>query len=111
MKRTGWLVVGCIFVAGSIWLAWAILRDRQLYAHVDGIKAGATEQEVLHELGRPKRVEACGEFWGPFPKEELEGCKKEYVYASPFAPLLPQYYVVWFDANDRVKSVHPYSSP
>jgi hypothetical protein len=111
VKLAGWLIVASIILAGAIWLVWAILRDRQLYAHFDGVKAGASEADVLRELGRPKRVERCGEFWAPFPKQELEGCKKEYFYASPFAPLLPQYYVVWFDADDRVQSLHGYSSP
>jgi hypothetical protein len=111
VKRAGCLIGTCVVVAGAIWLLWAILRDKHLYTHVERVKAGATEQEVLHELGRPKRVQACGTFWGPFPKAELEGCTKEFYYASPFAPLLPQYYVVWFDGNDRVKSVTPYSSP
>jgi hypothetical protein len=111
MKRFGCLIIGGIVLAVAAWFVWAFLRDRQLYTHIDGIKTGASETDVVHELGRPKRVEKCGEFWGPFPKEELEGCKQEYFYASPFAPLLAQYYVVWFDANDRVKSVHSYSSP
>jgi hypothetical protein len=111
MKRTGWLIVACIVVAVAVWLVWAILRDRQLYTTFDRVKAGESETDILRQLGRPKRIERCGEFWGPFPKEELDGCKEEYFYASPFAPLFPQYYVVWIDANDRVKSTHSYSSP
>jgi len=47
----------------------------------------------------------------PLTKAEMEGCVREYFYASPFAPLLPQYYVVRFDANKRVISTTPYSSP
>jgi hypothetical protein len=72
---------------------------------------GATEREVLQKLGRPKRVEKCGEFFGPLPKDELEKCSKEYFYASPFAPLLPEYFVFRFDATNRVSSKSPYSSP
>jgi hypothetical protein len=62
-------------------------------------------------MRRPKKVLNCGEFFGPIPKKELGGCTKEFLYASPFAPLVPQYYVVRFDANDRVKGTSPYSSP
>jgi hypothetical protein len=82
----------------------AIVRDNQLSAGFDKIAAGATEQEVLQKLGRPERVEKCGEFFGPLPKEEAEDCSREYLYASPLAPLLPQYYVVRFDAKNHVRS-------
>jgi len=59
----------------------------------------------------PKRVERCGEFFGPLEKKEMEGCAREFFYASPFAPVLPQYYVVRFDANNHVKGKTPYTSP
>lgn len=111
MKHPGYLIVGCIVLAGAIWLAWAILRDRRLERGFEEIAAGATEREVLQKLGRPKRVEKCGEFFGPLPREELTNCSKEYLYASPFAPLLPEYFVFRFDMNNRVSGKSAYSSP
>ena len=111
MKRPVYLIIGSVVLAGALWLAWAILRDNQLRNGFDKIEIGATEQEVLQKLGRPKRVEKCGEFFGPLPKEEAEGCTREYFYASPFAPLLPEYFVFRFNANNRVTSKSPYSSP
>jgi hypothetical protein len=111
VKHPGYLIVGSIVLAGAMWLAWAFVRDKQLEKGFDQIATGTTEQEVLKKLGPPKRVEKCGEFFGPIPKEQLEGCTREYFYASPFAPLNPQYYVVRFDANNRVRSTTPYSSP
>jgi len=111
VKHPVYLIVGSVVLAGAAWLAWAIVRDNRLRKGFDKIETGTTEQEVLHELGRPKRVEECGEFFGPLPKEEAEGCAREYVYASPFAPWSPQYYVVRFDSNNRVRSTTPYSSP
>lgn len=111
MKHPGYLIVGCIVFAGAIWLAWAILRGKRLEKGFYEIAAGATEREVLQKLGRPKRVEKCGEFFGPLPKEELTNCSKEYFYTSPFAPLLPEYFVFRFDVNNRVSSKSPYSSP
>jgi hypothetical protein len=111
VKHPGCLIAGCIFLAAIAWLAWAIHRDRQLWSGFDEIKAGSTEREVLQKLGRPTRVEKCGEFYGPFPREELADCSKEYLYASPFSPLFPQYYVVRFDASNRVRSSIPLSSP
>lgn len=111
MKHPCYLIVSCIVLAGAIWLAWAILRHRQLEKDFDVITAGATEREVVKSLGRPKRVEKCGEFFGPLPKEELDNCSKEYFYASPFAPLVPEYFVLRFDVNNRVTSKSPYTSP
>ena len=110
MKRAIYLVVCCTVLMMALWLAWAFMRDRKLWREFDTIKTGATQREVLEKLGKPKRVENCGEFMGPLTKAEMEGCVKEYFYASPFAPLLPQYYVVRFDANKRVISTTPYSS-
>ena len=111
MKRPVYLSVGSVVLVGAIWLAWAFWRDNRLQSDFGKIAPGTTEFEVLQKLGRPKRVEKCGEFFGPLPKEESEGCAREYLYASPFVPLLPQYYVVRFNADNRVKSTYPYSSP
>ena len=102
---------GCFVFAAVLWLAWTIRRDRQLQNGFDKVNAGTTEVEVVGRLGQPKRVEQCGEFMGPLPKEESEGCAKDYFYPSPFSPLFPQYYVVRFDDHSRVKSTAPYSSP
>ena len=111
MKRPLYVVGGGVVLLGVFWLAWASVRDRQLVKGFDQVKPGTTEQEVVQSLGRPKRVEKCGDFLGPIPKVELEGCAREYLYATPFAPVLPQYYVVRFDKNDRVKNTAAYSSP
>jgi hypothetical protein len=89
----------------------AFVRDKQFEKGFDQIATGRTEQEVLKRLGPPKRVKKCGEFFGPLRKEVLENYSREYFYASPFAPRLPQYYDLRFDASSRVRSKTPYSSP
>jgi len=111
VKHPVYFIGGGVVLVVSAWFAWAIVRDNRLRNGFDKIETGTTEQEVLQELGRPKRVEKCGEFFGPLPKEQADGCTREYFYASPFAPLKPHYYVVRFDANNRVRSTTPYSSP
>jgi hypothetical protein len=111
VKHPVYLIIGSIILAGALWLAWAILRDNRLRNGFDKIELGATDQEVLQRLGRPKRVEKCGEFFGPLPKEEAEDCTREYFYTSSFAPLLPDYFVLRFNRNNRVTSKSPYSSP
>jgi len=111
MKRSLLLTVACFILAGFLWLAWAIRRDRQLQNGFDLVKTGATEMDVLRILGQPKRVESCGEFMGPLEKKEREGCVKEYFYASPLSPLVPKYYVVRFDDHTRVSNTALYASP
>ena len=101
----------CLVVVGLCWVAWGICRDKVLESGFTKVRLGDSESEVVRQLGRPKRVEHCGEFMGPLTKAEMEACVREYFYASPFAPLLPKYYVVRFDANNRVSSTAPYSSP
>lgn len=107
--------IALFLMAVMVWLlmflGWALWRDNSLAKGFDKIGVGTTQQGVVQVMGEPRKVERCGEFFGPFPKEELEGCTIEYFYASPFAPLEPQYYVVRFDANNRVRSTASYSSP
>jgi hypothetical protein len=111
MKLFSYLIIGGIVLAVAGWFVWAVLRDKQLEKGFDEIAAESTEQEVVKYLGHPNRVEKCGEFFGPLETKEMEGCAREFLYASPFAPMLPQYYVVRFDANNRVKGKTPYTSP
>jgi len=40
-----------------------------------------------------------------------KSCAKEYVYSHPFAPLVPEYYIVAFSSDDRVIEAAPWSSP
>lgn len=111
MKRPIFLVLLCAAFIGLLWVAFVIHRERQLGNGFDGVKAGATEAEVLQRIGQPRRVERCGSFTGLLPKEKMVGCAKEYFYASPFSPLLPEYYVVRFDQQNRVIDTASYASP
>lgn len=111
MKHPLLFGIGSFILAGACWVAWAIHRDSQLSHGFDEVKMGASTSEVSARLGKPRRVERCGDFYGPLPKDLPVGCASEYVYASPFAPLLPTYYVVRFDASGRVLETVPLGSP
>jgi hypothetical protein len=89
MKHPILFALGCFVLAAGCWLAWAIHRDNQLSDGFDKVQKGASVSEVFARLGKPKRVERCGDFFGPLPKDLPAGCASEYVYASPFAPLNP----------------------
>ncbi|HTW81473.1 MAG TPA: hypothetical protein VME23_18150 [Terracidiphilus sp.] len=63
----------------------------------DSVHEGQSWDSVIALLGRPNYHEgSC--------LQDLSGsgCVRELVYSYPFAPLIPEYYVVDFSANDRV---------
>jgi len=82
MKHPALLTLVCLLFAGACWFVWAICRDSQLLDGFDKVRTGASESEVSAILGKPKRVEPCGEF-----------------------------YVVRLDASGRVLEAVPLSSP
>jgi len=111
VNRSYKIIVVITILAAAAWFAWGILRDKQLARDFDKVKTGASEYEVVKTIGKPKKIEKCGEFLGPLSNTDLKDCAKEYLYASPFAPLVPQYYVVRFDAHSRVWETVALSSP
>jgi len=84
VKRPVSLAVVSVVLVGAIWLAWAVWRDNRLQSEFDKIAPGTTELEVLQELGRPKRIEKCGEFFGPLPKQESDAAP-ENIYTLPLS--------------------------
>ena len=74
----------------------------------DSIRAGDLRESVAARFGKPNyHAGPCnGADFDP-----TEGCVTEYVYSHPFAPLLPDYYVVWFTSDDRVIAADHLPSP
>jgi len=66
------------------------------------------EQESLREktakLGKPSFAK-CGA--GP----HRNNCDEEYEYSHPFAPLVPQYFIVSFSEDDKVIEAKSLTSP
>jgi hypothetical protein len=95
----------------AIWLGSAIIRQKKLEKEFSRVVEGTTQQEVVHLLGKPTKVEKCGDSLGSLPKDRKMGCGSEYLYTSPFAPLLWPYYVVRFDDTGRVLETLASNSP
>jgi hypothetical protein len=110
MKKTilAALAFVLLIAAGVI---WGVKRDRALELDYGRIRIGMSESQVIEILGEPKRDEKCGDFLGPIAGEEAKGCAHEFLYASTFAPAVPQYFVVRFGENGRVKCKAVYTSP
>jgi len=100
-----------LVLAPFIFFGWALWRDNSLVKGFEKIADGATQQEVLRLMGKPKKIGKCGEFIAPVLQSEINLCASEYLYPATFAPYTPQYYIVRFDGNGHVISKVPLSSP
>jgi hypothetical protein len=81
-------------------------RFHSVVERFDSVHEGQSWDNVITLLGKPNYHEgSC--------LQDLSGsgCVKELVYSYPFAPLVPEYYVVDFSANDRVISADHLISP
>jgi hypothetical protein len=88
------IAIGIVVVT---WTAWGIVRLKVLSDRFERVQVGDSREQVMHLLGKPRSVQRCPENPGRPP-----GCVEEYLYASPFAPLLPEYWSVLFDRNGHV---------
>jgi hypothetical protein len=111
MKHPILFAFGCCIVTAGAWLAWAIHRDSQIAKGFNSIKTGDNKSDVFVRLGKPWRVERCGAFFGPLPENFPVGCSEYVYFGSPFAPLIPEYYVVRFDAGGHVLQAEFWASP
>jgi hypothetical protein len=97
-------------------LAYCSLYNSNLQSNMEKIKAGQTKKEVIDRLGSPSWDDAC--FYNEHNRygaddPELKGkCTRELGYRPAFGGL-PEgsYYLVWFDADDRVITTGEIHSP
>jgi hypothetical protein len=83
-------------------------REKKLAGTFKEMQLGAEKNEARVRLGSPWKAGACGQvFGGSFPP----GCKEEYIYASPYAPVIPRYWAFRFDEKGRLIGKYQYQSP
>jgi hypothetical protein len=71
------------------------------------VQIGDSRASVIGRMGKPNYHEGkCGVIH--FPDKN---CAVEYVYSHPFAPLVPEYYIVAFSPEDRVIEADEWDSP
>lgn len=71
------------------------------------VQIGDSRATVLGKMGKPNYHEGkCGVIH--FPDKN---CAVEYVYSHPFAPLVPEYHIISFSADDRVIEADEFDSP
>jgi hypothetical protein len=92
-----------------ILVVFGILRKKDLDRGFEKVSTGMSRQEVIAIMGITKRTMRCDE--PIFKANDLKKCAKIYVYPVSFAPLDPEYYVIYLDANKRVIDKFEYQSP
>jgi hypothetical protein len=71
------------------------------------VKENDTRDLVRKYMGAPWKDEGCGEYLGGQPA----GCVEEYIYAHPYAPYVPEYWVISFNSNHQVINIVHMISP
>jgi hypothetical protein len=96
------IALGVVLIPTAL-VVWPILRVRHFERSSGEIRADDTRVVVLDRMGKPWKDERCGEYLGGSPS----GCAEEFLYAHPYAPLVPEYWVVDFNQDRRViNSLH-----
>jgi hypothetical protein len=94
----GWtLFSAALALPLMIWM-WPQLRIRQINRAAEQIRVGDQSRRVHQLLGKPWKDEACGVLFAGQPA----GCTEEMVYAHPYAPYVPEYWIVYLDSGRRV---------
>lgn len=88
---------------------WGVFHDHNLAAGFATISNGMSQDTVKVLLGRPRDVRDCRS--GEFVPRSLSDCVETYVYASVWAPLNPEYPVIWFNRDKQVIGKYDFSSP
>ena len=75
----------------------ALIRSRSWGKHFVGIKPGDDRTLVLQRAGVPARAMACAAL-----PEPPDACRTVLVYAGPFSSVMPEFWLIPLDGNDRV---------
>jgi hypothetical protein len=109
MRKTR--IVGIIAIAVllvvSVSVVIAFRRFSRIESTFASIHVGDSRRSVISVLGKPNyHAGNCGTI-----NVAKKNCALEYVYSHPFAPFLPDYYIVSFSPDDRVIEAERWTSP
>jgi hypothetical protein len=94
------------FVVVLILTLWPVIRVHQLEADFRKVKLGDRRALVLKQMGKPWKDGQCGYLINSSPD-----CVEELIYAHPYAPLLPAYWVVSLNRDNQVIGSYYTTSP
>jgi hypothetical protein len=107
IKRLARIVSLCAIAACVAKGAFSFLRFHFVQRDFDQVELGQSTDAVTRLLGHPNyHSGVC------LPDMESSSeCTSELVYSHPFAPLIPEYFVVDFSADGKVISADHLDSP
>jgi len=87
--------IGLLVVSAVL---WQTVRVDRLNDHFAKVEVNDSKDSVLKLMGTPWKDERCGDYLG----EQPTGCVVDFIYAHPYAPYAPEYWVIDFDSHQRV---------
>ena len=106
-RRIATATILALLLLVSLRAVISFVRFSRVEQHFTSIQAGQSRASVAASFGMPNyHAGSCSQDFG-YPKS----CSSEYVYSHPLAPILPEYYVVWFSSDDRVIDTEHLISP
>jgi hypothetical protein len=109
VMRTGYIAAGlAVVLVLAAWISFCVVRDRSMRENFVTVSDGMAQDQVIRIMGPPANIEDCR---GPFAPHCLDECAQAYVYRSAWAPLNPEYPVVFFDEHMTVIGKFDFSSP
>jgi hypothetical protein len=107
--KVGLITAGiAALLLSTAWGGSCVLRDRRMAESFRAVSNGMTQDQVKSVMGAPWRTGDCH---GEFAPYQLDQCTEAYIYASAWAPLNPEYPVVWFDRDKQVVGKFDFVSP
>lgn len=104
MRKLLVLLLVILFVIAG----WADHRQHTITTAFEQTALGSQVSVITQQLGDPWKASDCGHtFGGTVPK----ACVNELLYASPFAPVIPEYWAFRYDQNGRMIDKYRYVSP
>jgi hypothetical protein len=102
------LIVGSgVLLVFAVKTAAAFARFSRVERQFVTVQTGESRTSVIAKMGKPNyHSGGCGVIHVPG-----KACAVEYVYSHPFAPLVPEYYIVSFASDDRVIEADQWNSP
>jgi hypothetical protein len=102
------IMIGAVVI--TLGISWAYISSRQnrLENEFNAATLGSTTLDVTAYLGAPWKRAKCGEVFGG---NTPQNCDSEIVYASPFAPMLPEYWAFRYDRDGKLIDKYHYVSP
>jgi hypothetical protein len=105
--RVSLILSVCLLLGLAAKIVIAFARYKKAERSFASVQIGDSRTSVIGRMGKPNYHEGkCGVIH--FPDKN---CAVEYVFSHPFAPLVPEYYIVSFSPEDRVIESDEWDSP